>query len=378
MSHAYTPGLRVSHKTVVEKKRILPIDGDVLVKKGDRVTPFSVIAKTSLPGSIYPVNIVNTLGIIPQEIGEYITKKVGDEIRKNEVIAENRPLISWFKTKVRSPIEGKIESISNITGQILLRKSPQPLDLKAYIKGEVVKIFPSQGALIKTFCSFIQGIFGVGGETSGELIMLTDSPDAVSSPDILSPEHKGKVAVAGSLIKRDFIKRAKEVGVAGIVVGGVSDNDLRELLGYDIGVAVTGTEDIGFTLILTEGFGRISMAQRTFELLASHSGKFVSISGATQIRAGVIRPEIIIPIEGTADSQDHADNKSGNTDGGLKNGDSVRIIREPHFGTIGTIHSLPSELMVLPTESKVRVLKVRFTDGSINIVPRSNVEIIED
>jgi len=64
-------------------------------------------------------------------------------------------------------------------------------------------------------------------------------------------------------------------------------------------VEATGTEQVGFTLILTEGFGSIPMAGKTFALLSAHAGQPASISGATQIRAGVIRPEIIIP-KGTA------------------------------------------------------------------------------
>ena len=39
------------------------------------------------------------------------------------------------------------------------------------------------------------------------------------------------------------------------------------------------------------------MGDRTFNLLKSHDSKFVSINGATQIRAGVIRPEIVIPLK---------------------------------------------------------------------------------
>ena len=38
---------------------------------------------------------------------------------------------------------------------------------------------------------------------------------------------------------------------------------LRRLLGYDLGVAITGQEDLGVTIVVTEGFGRIAMAKRT-------------------------------------------------------------------------------------------------------------------
>ena len=62
-----------------------------------------------------------------------------------------------------------------------------------------------------------------------------------------------------------------KVGAAALVSGGIDDQDLKEILGYDLGVAVTGSEKIGLTLIVTEGFGEIAMAERTFRLLASRN-----------------------------------------------------------------------------------------------------------
>jgi hypothetical protein len=165
---------------------------------------------------------------------------------------------------------------------------------------------------------------------------------------------------------------AKEIGVAALVVGGIHDKDLRTLLGYDLGVAITGTEQVGFTLVLTEGFGTIPMATKTFRLLAAHAGQKASVSGATQIRAGVIRPEIIIP---HAASQQTA--ASGPRREGIRIGDPVRIIRDPLFGTIGEVSRLPSELQTIPTESEVRVLEVRFGDGRTAVIPRANIEVIE-
>jgi hypothetical protein len=139
-------------------------------------------------------------------------------------------------------------------------------------------------------------------------------------------------------------------------------------------VAITGSEQVGFTLILTEGFGTIPMAQKTFALLSAHAGAQASISGATQIRAGVIRPEIIIPR--TADHMTHAALAQAER-GGIQIGDSVRVIRDPLFGRIGQVSALPSDLRTIPTESDVRVLEVRFADGSQAVIPRTNVEVIE-
>ncbi len=167
--------------------------------------------------------------------------------------------------------------------------------------------------------------------------------------------------------------RAKELGVAGLVVGGIHDKDLRVLLGYDLGVAITGTEHVGFTLILTEGFGTIPMAAKTFRLLSAHAGQKASISGATQIRAGVIRPEIIIPqATSSADSGVMQSQREG-----IRLGDPVRIIRDPLFGKIGEVSALPADLQKIPTESEVRVLEVKFADGLRAVIPRTNIEVIE-
>jgi hypothetical protein len=261
-----------------------------------------------------------------------------------------------------------------VTGQVLLREPPRVLDVLGYIDGVVVETLPRQGVVVETTCSLVQGIFGIGGETSGELVAAVTSPDEELTAGHLTPAMKGKIVVGGSFLSAEAMTKARELGVAGLVVGGIHDKDLRALLGYDLGVAITGTEQVGFTLILTEGFGTIPMADKTFKLLSAHTGEKASVSGATQIRAGVIRPEIIIPrkagtpgISGTTLLQRE----------GIRIGDPVRIIRDPLFGKIGQVSALPSDLQKIPTESEVRVLEVQFGDGSKAVIPRANIEVIE-
>jgi hypothetical protein len=223
----------------------------------------------------------------------------------------------------------------------------------------------------------VQGIFGIGGESVGTLAVVARSPDEVLSPKQITADHKGKILLGGSLITMDSLRRAGEVGVNGIIVGGMGDADLRTILGYDLGVAITGSEDIGLTVVVTEGFGKMTMADRTFDLLKSREGMKTSISGATQIRAGVIRPEVVIALDwgGTAREDDESGDRPST---GLVVGSPVRVIREPYFGRIGKVTDLPPELQKLETEAMVRVLGVEFPDGSTAIIPRANVELIEE
>jgi hypothetical protein len=342
-----------------------------LVKAGDGVRSDQAVARAELPGKVYPINLANQLSIAPDEIKEYLVKKEGDPVGKDEILAENKPLIKWFKTEIRSPVAGTIEALSEVTGQVLLREPPRILNVLAYIDGTVVETIPRQGVVVEATCSLVQGIFGIGGEVWGELQLAVASPDEPLGPGHLKPEMKGRIVVGGSFLSAETMTKAKELGIAGLVVGGIHDKDLRALLGYDLGVAITGTEQVGFTLILTEGFGTIPMAAKTFRLLSAHTGRKASISGSTQIRAGVIRPEIIIPRAVTADAAPEVQRT------GIRLGDSVRIIRDPLFGKIGEVSALPSDLVKISTESEVRVLEVTFAGGGRAVIPRTNIEVIE-
>jgi hypothetical protein len=163
------------------------------------------------------------------------------------------------------------------------------------------------------------------------------------------------------------------MGVKGLVAGGMNYTDVTRILGEAIGVAITGEEEINTTLIITEGFGKMNMSKRTFDLLKGFEGDVAAINGATQIRAGVMRPEIIIPHEESIE-----EGLEDELAAGMQSGTPVRLIRQPYFGAIGNVVSLPVELQKVESGSKVRVMIVKLEDGREVVVPRANVEIIEE
>ena len=374
MAHAYTPGLRVSERAVIRKERRLPISGRVLVEQGATVRAEDIVARADLPGDVATVNIVNLLGVTPQEVAHCMLKTVGDRVEANEPIAETRPWIKWLRSVARSPVDGTIETVSGMTGQVLIRLAPRPVELSAYLDGTVAEVLEGEGTVVETTGAFVQGIFGVGGEVTGELAAAVDKPDATIGPGDLSDGLADKIVIAGSMVTSEVYERASEIGIAALVCGGFHDRDLRRLLGYDLGVAITGHEDIKPILIITEGFGPMTIAEGTFELLKAHVGERASANGATQIRAGVLRPEIIIPAT-DADPAAAADEERQAL--GLTQGALVRIIREPGFGRIGQVKSLPTGVQAIESEAKVRVVEVEFPGGETAIVPRANVEAIE-
>ncbi len=373
MAHAYTPGLRVSSMTILRKERRLPIAGEVVVKKGDKVSADTVVARTHLPGNVQLVNVASKLGLPPEDLPSVMLKGEGDPIERGKPIAETKGFFGMFKSSVNAPCDGSLENISTVTGQVILREPPTPIEIDAYVDGRVVEVFEGEGVAVEVQGSFIQGIFGVGGERFGEIHVAVDAPDQKLTADLLDESMAGKIVIGGSHIDWEGLQKAMSIGLAGVVVGGFDDPDLKKLLGKDLGVAITGSEDVATTLILTEGFGVIGMAGGTFELLKSREGKKASLNGATQIRAGVIRPEIVVPMP---DAEAGSIEKAA-ASVGLDTGSAIRVIREPNFGRLGVVTGLPNELQKMESETMVRVLSVKFSDGSEATLPRANVEMIE-
>jgi len=372
MSYAYTPGLSVASATTVRSVRRLPLVGEVVSGIGNQVKAEDIVAKTDLPGNVRILNVANLLSIEVAEINEYMLKKEGDLVAQNEIVAETKGLFGVFKSQAICPTDGSIESISQITGQVLIREPSIPVVVRGYVDGTVVETLPEEGVVVETYGTYIQGIFGVGGEAVGDLDVIVDNASSLLTPNLIDDSHRGKIIVGGSMVNLEAIQLAIEKNVKGIVCGGISDKDLHDLLGYELGIAITGSEDIGITLVVTEGFGQIDMAQRTFDLLRQRQDMQTSINGATQIRAGVVRPEIIIPFEETESTK--GAEVPANV---LEIGTQVRVIREPHFGNLGKVSALPTEPQQLESEAKVRVLEITLENGAQTVLPRANVEIIE-
>jgi len=373
MAAIFTPGLTVTEQHIVQKTRQLPLEGEVTVAVGDLVKADDVVAKTSLPGKVFPVNVANQLGVDPGRLNGYMKKGVGDRVTKDEIIAETPGIMGFFKSEAKAVVSGTIEAVSTVTGIVIVQADPIPVEIDAYIDGRVVEVIEGEGCVVQAMATMVQGIFGLGGETKGVIAMAAYEPDDVIGPEHITADHKGKVVIGGSYVTIAGLKKAVEVGAAALVTGGFDYDEIKELLGYEVGVAITGGEELGTTLIVTEGFGKIGMAPATFALLKKRAGDRASVNGATQIRAGVIRPEIVV----TDDAEIPTERVAAPEPVGIAQGDLIRGIRAPWFGRIGTVSGLPVQPIQVGSETTVRVLEVDFGEGDTALLPRSNVERIE-
>ena len=310
------------------------------------------------------VNIANQLNIDPSTIKDFVRVKIDQEVKKGDILAENNGIFGFFKTQIKSKLDGRISNISKATGQLMISDPDIPIEINAHIDGKVIDIINSEGVVIESHGTLIQGIIGVGGEKTGQIVFADDE-------DI---DCKGKIVIIKSSIDKKLYDEYLKKGAIGIICGGFHYESLSDILGYKLGVAITGTEDIETTLIVTEGFGKVSMSDKTYNILKKYNLHTASINGATQIRAGVIRPELIISIE-----RNNSNYKEfSESDLVIRKGSKVRVIRQPYFGYIGIITDLPKDPVVIESETKARVAEVEFDGGERKLVPRANLEIILD
>ena len=372
MGTAYTPGLMVSGDIVVRKERRLPLAGEILVSKGDPVEAGTAVARALLPGDLVTVRAADELGLEPSELPDALRVAEGGKVAAGDVLAEMKGLFGLFTSRVASPAAGTLEFASAATGHVGIRREPTPVEVTAFVKGCVAEVKPPDTVVVESRAALVQGVFGVGGEATGAVVCPVAAPHRSLSSSDLPDDLTGKIVIGGAWAEADAWQTLVERRAAGLVVGSLRDSELRNYLGYDLGLAITGHEDVPFPVMVTDGFGHIARSEATFGLLRSLEGRAASMTGQTQIRAGAVRPELVSPLDESTASAPGGVSAAGA--GELRAGSRVRLIRHPHFGLVGRVVELPDGVTAIATGARVRVL-VAEVGGERLVVPRSNVEL---
>jgi hypothetical protein len=190
----------------------------------------------------------------------------------------------------------------------------------------------------------------------------------VTEAHLPSQGLEGAILYGGCTPTLAALQKAARGGAVGFITASLDDETLRGYVGYDIGVAVTGDEAVPMSVVITEGFGRLAFSERVLEVVRPLEGKQAAINGATQVRAGAQRPELLAVATG-APTQPSVPSMS------LQPGCTVRLIRVPYFGEYGEVEELPAAPQQIATGAYARVVQVRLRSGDRVVVPRANVEL---
>ncbi len=234
------------------------------------------------------INVAKKLNVLPKQIKAYMKKGVGDFVYAGDSLAsrilDKRTTLPGI---VSSPTTGKIKEVNLETGIVTVQYDKDPYQLRAGIKGKVERVEEGIAAIISYNGLTLKGIIGFGTEASGKLKLI-------EKPSELDNCHEDEILVFTQKIDIEILTKATKKKIKGIITPSINSVDLVQFIGKEIGVALTGNEDIPFPLILTEGFGNFKMNSDYFKTLSENNGKHIYINGHTQIRAGVTRPKMII------------------------------------------------------------------------------------
>lgn len=375
---AGTPPLISSALARIERR--LPYAGEVIVRQGQRVEPEEVVARAFVPGIPQIVNMARALQIAPALVERAMVREVGNKVAQGEVLARSSRIGGRVCI---SPVGGKIEAVDNETGYVTVSPDPTVYELQATVRGLVMDVIPNQGVRIETPAAQVYGAFGVGPERSGVLQLLVTDPAEPIEPDRITTKSAYAIMIGGSGITAAALRRAVKEQVRGVIVGGIDEAELRAFLGWDSvrdwragnGTwqipAGTGNQQYDLTLVVTEGFGTQPMSAPLFDMLAAHDRQEALIEGLTRLRGPMQRPRVVIPLSSRTSGIQLDPPRPQ-----LQIGASVRLLDAAHLGQIGQVRAVSSAPRRLPSRVRALVVDVVLEDGTILLLPRTDVEVL--
>ncbi len=181
----------------------------LLIKAGQTVDFTSLLAKKTFSKQT-KINLAQQLQIDPKNIFMHLTKVVGDEITKGEVIAKKKTMLS--EKQYVSEHQGTIKEIDHEDGSILINtKTATEEKTHSFFKGEVEAIKKNEITLkVKKAKGF--ALKEASGDFGGEVFFIqTEAPGMVSNDDV-----ERKVIFIDSIKSYSQVK-FEVMGIAGIV-----------------------------------------------------------------------------------------------------------------------------------------------------------------
>jgi len=212
------------------------------------------------------INVVEELGIAFDKFDRVVCCEVGQDVEQGQVLASLGPPDMITAKRCQSPVRGRVREINTEYGLIILEPMLEELQVDAWVPGKVQSV-SDRGAEIELQGTMIPGVWGTGPQVHGPLRRDTEASGAILVRDTVTA---------------DDLARFESVRAAGLIVAGLHLGDW-ESVGPSFSVVVTGQ------------FGAERFDDHVREGLSNHEGRQTSLDPTTQLRAGVIRPRIILP-----------------------------------------------------------------------------------
>jgi hypothetical protein len=372
MSYLVNYRERIKPNVVVRVKRVLEGTGKITAFKGEEVQPFDILGHSQVSAGFSTIKLASLLKVPKKEVIKYLQKPIGSKIFKGELLAYKKGLFGSYGEKaVLSPTDSIIEVYDERTGNLRLKMLPKDIPLLAGVFGVVENISAKGEVWIKTHGTEIRGVIGSGKERHGLLHVIAKEDALITRSQIKEEYHNG-ILVCGALIFPDALREAINKSVSGMICGGMNARDFRSLGAHVDPMRRLGT-DVGISLMLTEGFGAITLGEDIMDLFKFHEGQFVFMNGnASRLLLPSQSADSIITIRKTVlPSTNLPETQPQVRSVELHQGDAVRLIWAPFMGAQGKVTAIDENPTLLPSgitthlvtvETKFKKLRVPFAN----------------
>ncbi|MEL7645642.1 MAG: hypothetical protein AAGU04_05170 [Anaerolineaceae bacterium] len=330
----------------------LPFAGSVLVRTGQEVEAGEPVAEIKMPERYQVFDVINGLKINPKNIDHHIERLVGEPVKAGDVIAQKSGLISRL---FRASQDGMVVAIRD--GRITMALGEKKLQVLATFPGTVVEIIPERGAVVAVQGLLLQGVWGNGLNSSGELVSL-EAAEPAGGEQPAAADLQGKIAALAHIASKTTFSALLNRKPAGLVLGSV----MPELL--------PALEQAQLPVMVLVGYGDYETDTPSKAMLRQMEGQMVYLNANEADASEQSRPDLIMP--GKAQVSPGLFHEKLH----LEIGRRVRLLGKPYTGSTGEIVELPVEPEKFASGLMMRAVVVRREDDLIVRIPRENVELI--
>jgi hypothetical protein len=339
--------------TTVVRKRLLPVDGRVLARIGQKVTSTDIVADAVVGREHIIIDVAQLLHVAPQNTAPLLKIKKGQKVSTGDVLAESTGLMA---RETKSPVDGRVVAMGG--GKVILETGGSVFELVAGIPGIVSDVFADRGVVIRATGAVVQGLWGNGRLESGLLVNVMEKPDEVFDAGRLDVGIRGSIILGGYVENPAVIKNASDLPVRGLILSSISPA-LLPLASQAV-----------FPIIVLDGFGRRPMNSAAYKLLSTNIKREVALNAEVYDRLSGARPEVFIPLPV---SQEPAEPRDVET---FAPGQIVRVINLSGPSQLGTLVQLRPNPVNLVNGLKAKAAEVRLETGDQILVPLTNLEVL--
>ncbi|MBA3740423.1 MAG: hypothetical protein H0W98_04660 [Chloroflexi bacterium] len=338
--------------SVVHRVR-LPVGATPMVEVGHRVEPAEVLATRRAPRGGISVAVAAPLRRSPADAAKCLLALPGATLDAGSILAQDD---RGRQVRVGEACILLGYDLDDGSAMIAPLSGSEPV--LGHVRGEVVSL-ESNAIELRIAGALVTGVGGSGNAVHGELRVAVHEPGDELRASAIDVGATGRIIVGGSRASAETLTRARAMGVAGIVLGGILDKELRDFEATQLRRREIGGVRGDFAVILLEGFGKVGFDPGLFAWFRTHEGRMASLFGETArlyvYDAGPPPARRALP----------------------RPGDRVIAHRRPHAGQGGELVRVIDRPYAFASGVVGRAALVRFEDGHTAVVPVANLEATE-